>query len=60
MAATTANPGQGEDKGVGQPKKGERYHCAECGMGLEITADCTCDASCPVHFHCCAQEMVEA
>jgi hypothetical protein len=49
-----------DDKGVGQPKAGERYRCTKCGMALEITADCTCDASCPVHFHCCGQEMVKA
>jgi hypothetical protein len=57
MATATVDPTQGDDKGVGQPKKGERYRCTKCGMALEITADCTCDESCPVHFHCCGQEM---
>ena len=39
------------------PKKGERYRCRECGMELQITADCKCDEPDHVHLQCCGQEM---
>lgn len=45
------------DEGVGRPKKGERYRCAKCGMELEVTADCRCEGTNKVHFHCCDQEL---
>jgi hypothetical protein len=51
------NPTTGDDEGVGQPKMGDRFRCTKCGMALEITADCRCDTDCPVHLHCCGQEM---
>jgi hypothetical protein len=57
MATATMNPTTGDDKGVGQPKTGDRFRCAKCGMALEVTADCRCDSDCPVHLHCCGQEM---
>jgi hypothetical protein len=60
MTTATVDPAQGDDQGVGQPKKGERYRCPKCAMALEITADCPCDAACPAHFHCCGREMVRA
>lgn len=48
------------DEGVGSPKKGENYRCAQCGMALEITADCNCEQPGMVHFHCCGQELQKA
>ncbi len=45
------------DRGVGSPKKGERYRCQKCGMELQVTADCRCDQPAMVHFHCCGQEL---
>ncbi|QDT53768.1 hypothetical protein Pan44_17910 [Caulifigura coniformis] len=52
MATTIQN-----DKGLAPPKKGEKYVCEACGMALQITADCHCDESEHVHFHCCGMEM---
>ncbi len=48
------------DKGVGNPKKGERYRCGKCGMAVEVTADCRCNDPGMVHFHCCGQELQKA
>ncbi len=45
------------DKGVGIPKKGERFRCDKCGMELQVTADCRCRDESMVHFHCCGQEL---
>jgi hypothetical protein len=45
------------DEGVGAPRKGERFRCPRCGMELQITADCRCEAGEHVHFHCCGQEL---
>ena len=45
------------DKGVGSPKKGERFRCDKCGMELQVTADCRCQDESMVHFHCCGQEL---
>jgi len=39
------------------PKSGDRFRCHECGMELEITADCHCDQPDHVHLQCCGQEM---
>jgi hypothetical protein len=55
MAATIQN-----DKGLAPPKKGEKYICEQCGMALQITADCHCEEPEHVHFHCCGQEMKKA
>jgi len=43
-----------------RPKKGDRFRCEKCGMALEVTADCRCQAPAHVHFHCCEQEMTRA
>jgi hypothetical protein len=45
------------DKGVGSPKKGERFRCGKCGMEVQVTADCRCQEASMVHFHCCGQEL---
>lgn len=45
------------DEGVGRPRKGERYRCKQCGMEVQVTADCGCQDSSHVHFHCCGQEL---
>jgi hypothetical protein len=47
------------DAGVGSPKKGDRFRCAKCGMGVEVTADCRCQTSEMAHFHCCGQELTK-
>jgi len=45
------------DSGLGRPKKGERYRCQECGMEVQVTANCGCKDPSHVHFHCCGQEL---
>ena len=45
------------DVGLAPPRKGEKYVCDGCGMALEITKDCHCEAPEHVHFHCCGKEM---
>jgi hypothetical protein len=56
-----AGSGQPEAKGnghaTGAPKKGDRFRCRTCGMGLEITADCRCQGPAMAHFHCCGAEL---
>jgi hypothetical protein len=39
------------------PKRGERFRCQECGMEIQVTADCRCGDHANVHFECCGQEM---
>lgn len=46
-----------QDKHSAGPKKGDRYRCDECGMAIQVTADCPCDNGDHVHFQCCDQEM---
>jgi hypothetical protein len=48
------------DEGVGNPKKGEQYRCAKCGMAIQVTTDCRCNQPGMVHFHCCGQDMQRA
>lgn len=48
------------DLGVGNPKKGDRFRCTTCGMEVQVTADCHCEQSEMVHFHCCGKEMAKA
>ena len=44
-----------------RPKKGDQYRCDECGMEIEVTADCGAmnhhDAEHGPHFTSCGQEM---
>jgi hypothetical protein len=47
------------DVGLSPPKKGERFRCDQCGMEIEVTADCSCSEDQHVHFHCCDQEMTK-
>ncbi|HEV3136459.1 MAG TPA: hypothetical protein VGZ26_01120 [Pirellulales bacterium] len=47
-----------ETEAVDTPKKGDIFRCEECGMELEITADCGCADADAVHFQCCGQEMM--
>src|SRR5947207_1896099 len=39
------------------PRKGDRFRCSQCGMELQLTADCRCKEGEHVHFECCGQEM---
>ena len=41
------------------PKKGERFRCQQCGMEIQVTADCKCTESDHVQFQCCAQPMTK-
>jgi hypothetical protein len=45
------------ERGVGNPKMGERFRCETCGMEIEVTADCGCKDPNMVHFHCCGKEL---
>jgi hypothetical protein len=38
------------------PRTGDRYRCDQCGMELEVVADCAGGAS-GVHLECCGQEL---
>jgi len=42
------------------PKKGDRFRCAQCGMEVQVTADCGCSDPALAHFHCCGQELQKA
>jgi hypothetical protein len=48
------------DEGIPPPKAGDRFRCSECGMEIQVTADCHCKDGEHVHFHCCGREMVRA
>jgi len=45
------------EDGMGNPKKGERFRCRQCGMEVQVTADCHCSDPMGVHFRCCGAEM---
>lgn len=47
-------------KSVPTPKTGDCYICEECGMKLEITADCACDDAACVKLECCGEPMCKA
>jgi hypothetical protein len=42
---------------VARPKLGENFRCPQCGMAIQVTADCRCPEEDNVHFRCCNQEM---
>jgi len=46
-------------EGMNPPKKGERFRCQGCGIQIEVTADCRCQAGEHVHFQCCGQDMAK-
>ena len=48
------------DADKGAPKKGERYRCEQCGMEVQVTADCKCGDPGHAHFRCCGQELHKA
>jgi hypothetical protein len=62
MTERMAEAGDGNPELRGQtsrpPKKGDRYRCKNCGMAIEVTADCTCKEG-HAHFHCCGQMMAQ-
>jgi hypothetical protein len=39
------------------PKAGDVYCCLKCGMGLEVTDNCTCPDGSQVCLKCCGVEM---
>ena len=41
------------------PQKGEQFRCSQCGMEIELTADCHCKEGEHVHFECCGQELMK-
>jgi hypothetical protein len=61
MNATTERGGRDRaspvNVGQGTPKQGERFRCQQCGMEIQITADCKCQGPEHVHFQCCGQEL---
>jgi len=42
------------------PKKGEHYRCAQCGMEVQVNRDCGCGEPNKVHFECCGKELQRA
>ncbi|MGE0610108.1 MAG: hypothetical protein AB7O62_23655 [Pirellulales bacterium] len=38
------------------PQPGDHYRCEKCGMELQVTVGCQCDASC-MSLECCGQAM---
>ncbi|CAN5559558.1 hypothetical protein BH10PLA2_BH10PLA2_18120 [soil metagenome] len=42
------------------PKKGENYHCNQCGMEIHVTKECGCKSGDHAHFQCCNEEMAKA
>lgn len=52
MAANAQNAGS-----ISAPKKGDQYACSQCGMKIEVTADCPCPDAEHVHFQCCDRDM---
>ena len=38
-------------------KTGDRFRCEECGMEIQVTADCPCEDADHVHFQCCDMDM---
>jgi hypothetical protein len=54
----TAHSGKGsQSHSADSRKKGDRFRCSQCGMEVEITADCRCTEPDHVHFQCCGEEM---
>lgn len=53
-ASATSTPA-----GIAPPKKGEKFHCEVCGMGIQVTSDCHCTAGKHVQFECCSRPMVK-
>ena len=45
MSQASATPGGAATQERAAPKKGERYRCTNCGMEVQVTADCTLCAS---------------
>ena len=39
------------------PKIGDCWTCAECGMKISVTANCTCPNGSNVIFQCCCKDM---
>jgi hypothetical protein len=42
-----------------RPHKGEHYRCETCGMEIDVTAECQCEAEDGPHFECCGHELVK-
>lgn len=56
----SADTGSDKNASHNTPKKGERFRCQQCGMELQVTADCKCNDPDHVHLQCCGQEMQKA
>ena len=52
-----ASPDAGAKSTGSGPKKGEQFRCQQCGMALQITADCKCKDPDHVHLQCCGEDM---
>ena len=43
-----------------RPKKGERFRCENCGMEIELIADCRCKEDHNVRLQCCGSDLSRA
>ena len=60
MQKAAAAPKRGaKEMSRSTPKKGERFRCKQCGMELQITADCKCSDPDHVHLECCGKAMTK-
>ena len=57
MSQASASTGGAATQERAAPKKGERYRCTNCGMEIQVTADCKCQTGEHVEFRCCGLEM---
>ena len=44
-------------KQAAHPRRGEQFRWPQCGMAIQVTTDCRCQAEDGVHFRCCNQQM---
>jgi hypothetical protein len=54
-----SNPNPPTQK-ASMPKRGESYHCNQCGMEIQVTKECGCKSGDHSHFQCCHEEMAKA
>ena len=47
---------QGEKKA---PKKGDKYRCKQCGMEIQVTADCKGEGKGGPTFQCCGKDLAK-
>jgi hypothetical protein len=60
MRKAGTGTGAAHEAGTGIPKKGDHFRCEQCGMAIQVTADCKCQEPDHVYFQCCGEEMQRA